>query len=318
MAPTLAQFLRDFNTERKCLEYVASRRWPDGITCRKCGKVTKHYLVEKRRTYSCGICGAHTYVTAGTAFHRSRTSLITWLYVIFQMGHTRTGIAAKQVERETGVTYKTAWRMCQLIRASLAEGGEAAVFGTATPVEMDESYIGGKPRYKGQSRPGRGTRKQPVFGMVERDGDGKVHRVRAFVVGDTKKATLLPLIKANVADGGEVYTDEYAPYRRLAKEGYRHAFVRHHVKEYARYEVNRETGEVRCVHVNGGEGYWSTLRGQVIAVHKGVAPKYLQRYADEVSFRFSRKAHEAPLFDAILSRAVASRRDPRCAEIPPR
>lgn len=206
------------------------------------------------------------------------------------MAQTRCGVSAKEIERQTGVTYKTAWRMCQLVRAALAENSVEPMRGT---VEIDEAYVGGKPRYKGQSRRGRGARKQPVFGIVERVEDGKVRRVRGYVVSDTRRDTLLPIIAEHVEDGSTIYSDEYAVYRPLADMGYGHDWVQHRRWQYAKEEVDYATGKVLSsegqnpVHTNSIEGFWSHVKGGVTSVHKGVSPRYLQRYVDEATWTSS-------------------------------
>lgn len=298
---TVSQFIRDFSTNRTCLEHLRGLRWPDGITCRKCDGVTPHHLIEKKRVYSCQHCGTQTAPTAGTIFHKSRTPLPVWFYVVFQMAQTRCGVSAKQIERETGVTYKAAWRMCQLVRAALAEGEGAAFTGT---VEIDETFVGArKPRYKGQRRVGRpaADTKQPVVGIVERGG-----AVRAYVVPNVARATVLPLIQVNVEAGATIYTDEYAVYRTLPQHGYGHGVVRHKIKQYAREEVDETTGEVRSIHTNTIEGFWSHMKGGVNNVHKGVSRRYLQRYVDEFAFRYSHRKAEAPMFTAFMGRIASA------------
>ena len=306
---TVAQFIREFNTEAKCIAHLAELRFPDGIPCPKCQEVAGHYLIEKRKCYECKKCGNQFYPTKGTIFYRSRTPLTVWFYVVFQMAQTRCGVSAKEIERQTGVTYKTAWKMCQLVRAALAEGSFEPMKGT---VEIDEAYVGGRPRYKGQSRRGRGTKKQPVFGLVERDEDGKVKRVRGYVVSDTRRATLLPIIAENVEDGSTVYSDEYAVYRPLADMGYGHDWVQHRRWQYAKEAVDYDTGEVLSdegenpIHTNSIEGFWSHVKGGVTSVHKGVSPRYLQRYVDEFAFRHSNAKAETPMFAAMLSQIAGA------------
>ena len=122
---------------RLSLDFLKQERWPDGITCEKCQKVTKHYRVSERKTYACEFCGSHVSPTAGTIFHKSSTSLRSWFHAIFLMSSTRIGISAKQLEREIGVTYKTAWRMFKQIRTLMVED-DMTLFGE---VEIDETYI---------------------------------------------------------------------------------------------------------------------------------------------------------------------------------
>ena len=310
----LTDFLSRFSTETDCLAHLVAVRWPGGIPCADCGRITKHHPSKKRRCYDCQECGAQTYPTAGTIFHRTRTSLPTWFYVVWQLSHTRTGTSAKQIERETGVTYKTAWRMCHLVRAALADdadpGAEAALF--SGTVEVDEVYMGSrKPRRPGQRKRGRGVihgsvPKTPVVGIVERGGDGLPVRVRARVTPDVKGSTVLPFIEETVEGGSRVYTDELNIYDSLGDRGYAHDVVRHKAKEYA-YDVwDEETGEVRNVHTNAIEGFWSQVKGGVLNVHRGVSPKYLQRYMDEFAFRFSHRADDRPMFLTMIDRAASA------------
>jgi transposase-like protein len=127
---TINDFLTDFPDDKTCLEWLKNDRWPDGIECKQCGKVTKHHLIASRRSYSCQNCGHHVHPTANTIFHKSSTPLTLWFYAIFRMTQTRGTISAKQLERELGVTYKTAWRMAKLIRSQLEEGD--SLFGDAS------------------------------------------------------------------------------------------------------------------------------------------------------------------------------------------
>lgn len=118
---TLADFFADFPDDRACLEWLVQQRWPDGIFCSQCNRVTRHHLVEARRSYSCQYCGHHTHPTAGTIFHKSSTPLVFWFYTIFKLASSPQTFSAKQIERDLGVTYKTAWRMVHLIRVQMAK-----------------------------------------------------------------------------------------------------------------------------------------------------------------------------------------------------
>ena len=169
---TLDQFKTQFATDDACLETIKEQRYPGGVTfCSECQQERKLYRIAGRPAYSCEV-GHHFYPLAGTIFEKSTTPLHIWFYAMYQMGSTRCGISAKQIQRETGVTYKTAWRMFRQIRSLLSEADMQLEGST---VEMDETYVGGKRKNKHGSRgmrgrAGEGDDKTPVFGMVERGG----------------------------------------------------------------------------------------------------------------------------------------------------
>jgi transposase len=139
---TIEQFNQRFPDEDTCLEWLLNKLYPTKIYCQNCNKPTKHHKITGRKVYGCDYCGSQVSPTAGTIFHKSSTSLRLWFYAIYLIASTRTGISAKQLERELGVTYKTAWRMFTLIRGRLDVGGDA--FGNyCGDVEIDEIYVGG-------------------------------------------------------------------------------------------------------------------------------------------------------------------------------
>src|SRR5256714_13137084 len=169
---TVADFNAEFPSDDSCLEYIKEQRWPNGVTkCEKCGVERKHYRVSGRTAFACDHCGNHIYPLAGTVFEKSTTSLKTWFYAMYLMGSTRCGISAKQIQRETGVTYKTAWRMFRQIRSLL--GDDDKLEGPAA-VEIDEMYHGGKSK-GGRGRPMVGDKhKIPVVGIAQRSTSSRV------------------------------------------------------------------------------------------------------------------------------------------------
>lgn len=283
---TVKDFQRDFSNDDACLEWLKNYRWPDGIFCENCGRVTKHHLMNTRRSYSCQECGHHVHPTADTIFHKSTTPLTTWFYAVYLMAQTRGGISAKQIERETGVTYKTAWRMCKLIRERLAEDSDPFSGGD---VEVDESYFGGKMR--GGKR-GRGSEnKTPVLGIAHR----KPSRIKAVVVPDVKGKTVLPIVKDSVDQSAAVHTDELPIYNRLASLGYRHFRILHSARVYV----------MGNVHTNTIEGFWALIKGGIRGVFHHVSPRYLQHYVNEYAFRYNHRNDETPMFLTFLRRVGA-------------
>src|SRR5437016_9153140 len=165
---TRNQFDKDFPNDDVCLESIKQSRWPSGmIYCQTCEKERKHYRVTGRMAYACDRCGKHVYPLVGTIFQKSTTPLRIWFQAMYLMGSTRCGISAKQIQRETGVTYKTAWRIFRQIRSLLSEPDMQLEGPT---VEVDEMYHGGVRKY-GRGRPMRGdTKKTPVVAIVQRRG----------------------------------------------------------------------------------------------------------------------------------------------------
>jgi transposase len=284
---TLEDMQRKYPDDKTCLEWLFAQQYPDGITCPKCGVVNaKYHYIASRKTLSCQWCGNHVSPTARTIFDHSPTPLTKWFYAIYLMAQTRTGISAKQLERELGVTYKTAWRMFRMIRSQLDEGGDG--FGSnGKPVEVDETYVGGVRKGKR----GRGAAgKTPVIGAVEREG-----KIKAQVVPNTQAQTVMPFIEETVEKGATVHTDEYQVYNSLERRGYVHEQIAH--------------GEVIFVianiHTNSIEGFWAQVKNAVGGVHHGVAPKYLQQYVNEYVFRYNHRNDVTPMFQTFLHRASA-------------
>jgi transposase len=211
---TIADFNIEFPDDDACLNHIFYARWPGGITVcdsKKCGNVERrHHRVTGRMAYACDYCGKHIYPMAGSIFEKSTTPLRIWFYAMFQMGSTRCGISAKQIQRETGVTYKTAWRIFKQIRSLMNDDTPL----TGKKIEMDECYVGGAAKNKHLGKrggPGRAVdTKTPVFGMVERGG-----RVLAYVTPDVKAKTVLGIVQEKVMDKATVFTDDYVIYDGL-------------------------------------------------------------------------------------------------------
>ena len=277
---TIRDFGMKFPDDTACLEWIKDHIHPDGVHCDKCEKITGHHKMRGRRAYACQDCGSHYYPTAGTIFHKSRTPLRLWFYAMYLMASTRCGIAAKQLERELGVTYKTAWRMFKRIRILFQENRDLF----DGPVEADEVYIGGRRR---GGKPGRGTTKTIVAGVSERDGG----KVATRVVPNASAQTLVGLIEDSVKPGGTVHTDEWIGFKRLTRCGFIHGVCSHGAKQYV----------VGDSHTNTIEGFWSVLKGGIQGVYRGrVQPEYLQAYVDEYAFRYNHRNDPEPMFENVI------------------
>jgi transposase-like protein len=291
---TLMQFMREFPDDEACLNWLWRNRYSeDGehAWCPKEGRersFKRYHTSQRRQSWTCTGCGHHLHPTAGTIFAKSATALHLWFYGIYLITSTRCGISAKQLERELGVGYKTAWRMFNLIRSLLDEN----VTDLDGIVEADETFIGGKPRFSTHGNQSLALkraldRKVRVHGIVERGG-----RVRVSV---TMPDSPLGEIRAHVLPSAIVYTDEATAYRGLAKHGYAHRRVHHSMKVYVDGDV----------HTNTIEGFWSLVKRGIGGVYHSVSAKYLQMYFDEYAYRYNHRHDTDDLFTLVMREAAS-------------
>jgi hypothetical protein len=290
---TYTQFLEMFPDNDACLAYLKDQFFGDGTECPKCGKVSKFHRIRGRSAYSCQFCGHHVYPTAGTIFHKSTVSLQLWFFAVYLMSSTRCGISAKQLEREIGVTYKTAHRMFKLIRTLLSDADDPPLSGD---VEVDESAYGGKPRaYETRNKIGklRRTYKPTIFAMVERGG-----RVRALPIPDRGGPTISRTVREHVLPESMLFTDELTAYTTIAPHYRGHRRIKHKAKIY----VDGET------HTQTVEGFFGLFKNGVRGVYHSISVEYLQNYLDEYTFRYNRRFSREPMFWAMLNRVQKAAR----------
>ncbi|HET9459137.1 MAG TPA: IS1595 family transposase [Sphingomicrobium sp.] len=282
--PTLRQFQDRFPTEDSCLDHLFQVRYGTDFDCPKCGRPAKYSRVRGRRAYQCNWCANQLYPAAGTPFDRTRTSLRDWFYVMFLFTSTRNGVAAKRVEREIGVTYKTAWRMCHEIRKYMASlDGDDQIGGPDEIVEIDEVWVGGRTEGKGR---GFKDNKTLVLGMLEKGGN-----VVTRIVPDTRRHTLWPEICTAVMPGSIIHTDELPSYRGISLRGYRHQTVCHAAGEYvSRYGCT----------VNRIEGFWANLKRGIRGTHIHVSAKHLSKYLGEFEYRWNMRAVPHLMLDRLM------------------
>jgi transposase-like protein len=271
---TLRQFQDRFPTEEACLDHLFQVRYGDDFHCPKCKRPAKYTRIAKRRAYQCQWCANQVYPTAGTPFDRTRTSLRDWFTVMFMFCTTRNGVAAKRVEREIGVTYKTAWRMCHEIRKYMAQlDSDDPLGGVGETVEIDETLIGGsvsgmESGYKGN--------KTCVVGMQDRDGE-----LITRVVRSRTKDAMRSVIGRYVLPGTTINTDEFGGYKDLDQCGFQHVRVNHKSGFYA---------DGKGAGVNTLEGYWAMLKRGINGTHIHVSGKHLWKYLGEFEYRWNMRA----------------------------
>ncbi len=289
---TITDFRKSYGTDEACLDKIFTLRYGKLEACPECQCVASFRRITTRRCYQCTECYAQFYPTAGTVFEKTRTPLADWFYVIYLFTSTRNGVAAKEIQRQLGVTYKTAFRMGHMIRSLIQGVGIEALKGI---VECDETFIGGKLANKHLSKRTfveNGKRynmpkyhnKTTVFGAVERNG-----KVKTKVIADVNAETLQQAVKEIVETGSLVFTDEQKGYRGI-KDAYFHGRINHSKGEYA-------VGEI---HTNTIEGFWAQLKRTIGGTHISVSKEYLQNYANECAFRYNNRKEPQQMFKVIL------------------
>ena len=281
---TVQEFFKRFPDDDTCLDHLMKVRHGESVDCPKCERHGKFHRVKKRPLYECAWCGHQISPMAGTPFERSHTALQKWFYALYMFTTSRHGVAAKELQRQLGVTYKTAWRMGHEIRKYMADvDGDPPLTGH---IEVDEAYLGGKrPKIKGFT--GRGAKgKTIVMGMLERDGE-----LFTKVVPTAGRKSLIPPIVERLKKGTRISTDEWGPYQILSSLGYDHQTVDHGSKEYARGDV----------HVNSVEGFWSQLKRSIRGTHVWVSGKHLPKYLGEFEYRYNMRKVPELMFDRLLA-----------------
>lgn len=278
---TVRQFFQKFPNDQSCLDHILLVRYGKRSECPKCEKETGWSKVSSQRAYACQWCGHHIYPCVGTPFESSRTSLQLWFYAIYLFTTTRSGVSAKELQRQLGVTYKCAWRMGHEIRKHMSfVDGDNLLEGD---IEVDETYIGGRK----SGKRGRGADgKAILFGMLDRDGD-----VMTKVVDNAKGITLKGLISENVEPGSTIHSDEFRSYTGLDQMGFEHKKCFHSIGEYSR------DGS----HVNTLEGFWGRLKQSINGTHVHVSKDHLQKYAKEFEYRYNRRNSSASMLPELLS-----------------
>jgi transposase-like protein len=303
---TLRDAILYFADADNCLEYMAFHRWPGGVVCPTCGRTDVTFLKTQRK-WQCKSAHAKRQFTAkvGTVFEDSPLGLEKWLPAVWMVANCKNGISSYELHRALGVTQKTAWFMLRRIRKAMANGSLLKMGSSdGGPVEVDETFIGGKPKNMHRERRLRmqtaekANQKTIVMGMLDRDS----RQVRVRVIPNVKRETLQNAILSQVEGGSTVYTDGYPGYDTLAAQQFVHETV-NHVEEYVRGQI----------HTQGIETFWSLLKRTLSGTYVAVEPFHLDRYLDEQMFRYNNRAtkdnplNDSDRFSAVLMQLAGKR-----------
>jgi transposase-like protein len=303
---------KTFGTTKACLNYLEAARWPEGVRCLVCGganiskfvtnetvreecddqgNVIKESRVPARHLYQCNepTCRFQFSATSGTIFDKSHLPLPVWFQAVALIINAKKGISAKQMQRDLGVNYRTAWFLNHRIREAM-QSDEGLFSGT---VEVDATYHGGK--FDARRKRAR-YQKQAVAGVLQRGSDGQPSKVKAFPVQIETKPIMHGVIRDHIAVDALIYTDEHPSYKTLKADGRKHAIVRHTAGQYVLGDIT----------TNGIEGFWSLFKRGVIGSFHLVSVKHLHRYLNEFSFRFNNRENEE-FFALMIMNLIAGK-----------
>jgi transposase-like protein len=295
---TLQAAILYFASPDNCREYLMAHRWPNGVTCPRCGS-TNVLFQPKYNRWQCGSKHDLRQFTSktGTIFEDSPLGLDKWLLAMWQVVNCKNGVSSYEIHRAIGVTQKTAWFMDHRIRCSLGMAKPGKFSGH---VEADETFIGGKARNMHASKRARritgtgGKDKTAVMGILERGKDG-TSKVRTAVIPNRRKTALQPEVRKHVEAGSALYTDALQSYNGLDE-------FEHQVVDHAVQYVDGK------IHTNGLENFWSLLKRGINGTYVSVEPFHLFRYLDEQAYRFNnRKLTDGERFSAAVSGIVGKR-----------
>lgn len=300
---TLQQAIIFYSEPKNCIAEMVAQRWPDGVViCPACGRNDVSWLAAQNK-WQCKSRHAKRQFSAkvGTIFEDSPLGLDKWLMATWMLSNCKNGVSSYEIARNIGVTQKSAWFMLHRIRLAMTETDDTQLGGAGSaPIEVDETFVGGKVKNMHKSKRVKGLNysagngKAIVLGMLERGG-----KVRAGVVENRKLPSMNGPVAANVAAGSHLISDEHAVYPFIAAQNaYYHEIIKH-VEGY----VNGH------IHTNGIENFWSCLKRGLTGTYISVEPIHLDRYVDEQVFRFNNrhKQTDATRFAKVLSQVTGKR-----------
>ena len=303
---TYFEFTKRFPDENSAIDFIVSTKYKNGYVCPKCGCTHKVYHQKyNRRFMYCNNCKSEFSALKGTIFERTHLDLRMWLYAINLVNVSRKGVSALQLQREMGMgSYESAWRMLHQIRKAMENEEYKETFEAV--VEIDETYVGGKPRKNNdhsdnEDKPkrGRGTAKTPVIGVKERN-TGKVHAVVANYNDDGKQLSgkqLFAVLKKVCKGNNTVMTDQFSGYNILDKENECN-FVRLKIDHTVTYSLGDG------IHTNGIESFWAILKRGIYGVFHNVSVKYMQKYVTEFCYRLNHRDNNEA-FTSLVELAIA-------------
>lgn len=287
MEMNMMKLMDEFGTDTKCRAVLEQLRWPEGVQCPRCDS-EKISRIKERDQFDCDACRYQFSVLSGTIFHDTHLPLKKWFVAIYLTVESKKGISANQMKRVLDVSYKTAWYLCHRIRTAMTELNPGPLGGT---VEADETLIGGTLKGSGRGKGRYMVNKSMIAGIIERGGNVRMSKIKradaktlhAFVHGHIHPKTKL------------IITDDWKAYRGIGDNDTKHEYVSHRRKEYVRGDI----------HTNTIENVWSLLKRSVAGSYHKISDKHVDRYLDELEWRFNNRDNPF-LFTDTLKKLIGA------------
>ncbi len=288
---SLLDFQDRFATEQACWDYLVKMRWPDGVKCSNCADSKLDFL-RTRKVFECRHCRKQIYITAGTAFHRSRISLRKWFWAIFFMATSKKGVSMLYLQKQLRLgSYRTAWLMGHKIRQAMVQ--RDALYTLGGTVEVDEIFIGGKQSL--EERRVNGNNKTPFLIAVEENSNGGPRFLSFEELETIYEEHVVPSIKKNIRIGSKIKSDGGGAYIKAKKEGYEHE-----------RSVEMRNPEQTHEHLKWVNTITSNLKRYLLSTHHGVFPKYRKVFLAEFAYRFNRRYWPSQAFERLLYACIYS------------
>lgn len=299
---SLLEFQKTFATEEACIQHLREVKWPNGFACPRCG-CSDAWFIRTRNIFDCKGCRAKISLTAGTIFHKTRTSLVKWYWLIYYMAMNKVGVSVAEVQRVLDIRdYKTAWLMAHKVRKAMAD--RDAQYGLVGLVEMDDSFFGPRGRTRGRGS----ERKKAVLCAVSlyRDREGKERPGFAHmrIVDDVSAKSVEDFLErlgcgSTTKEGRQlleaIRSDGWRSYGKAAKE-----------RNLEHYKVVLRDPKAAGKLLPWVHRVISNAKAVIHGVHRGVSEKHLQAYLSEICYRFNRRYWEMELFDRLVKACIST------------
>lgn len=298
----LLEFQREFSTEEACVQHLREMRWPNGFRCSRCNH-TEAWFIRTRNILDCKSCRAKISLTTGTIFHKTRTPLVKWYWLIYHMAMAKVGVSISEMQRILEIRdYKTAWLMAHKVRKAMAD--RDARYSLAGLVEMDESFFGPKGSKKGRGSERKSTVLCAVSLYRDRKGEERPGFAHMRVVDNASAKTIENFLER--LGYGPMNQERKNLLKAIRTDGWRSYGKAIKGQNLSHYKVVLQDPKAAGRLLPWVHRVISNAKAVIRGSHRGVSEKHLQSYLSEICYRFNRRFWERELFDRLIKACVST------------